>query len=63
MTLEQELSSLLNAHSQENASNTPDWILAQFMLGCLSAFETATQQREAHYGRDPRPTTKGAEIR
>ena len=63
MTLEQELSSLLNAHSQENASNTPDWILAQFMLGCLSAFETATQQREAYYGRDPRPTTKGAEIR
>jgi hypothetical protein len=54
--LEQELAELLNRHSRENASNTPDFILAQFLLGCLGAFEQATQQRETSYGRDGRPT-------
>lgn len=53
---QQELASLLNTHSAENASNTPDWLLAQFMLACLSAFNAAVQQRENWYGRDPRPT-------
>jgi len=55
MTLEQELAAVLNRFSQENASNTPDYILAQFMLGCLASFNTAVQQRETWYGRDARP--------
>lgn len=54
--LEQELTKLLNRNSRENDSNTPDFILSQFMLGCLTTFETATQQRESWYGRDPRPS-------
>lgn len=36
---------LLNRHSAENESNTPDWILAQFLLGCLRAFNQATNDR------------------
>ncbi len=52
---EEELSDLINKHSQENASNTPDYILAQYMNNCLKAFETAIQQRETWHGRDPRP--------
>jgi hypothetical protein len=54
--LEHALSAALNRFSAENASNTPDWILAQYLLGCLDAWNTATQQRETWYGRDARPT-------
>ena len=56
MTLEKRLRDLLNTHSAENTSNTPDFILAQYMMSCLGAFDTAVQQRENWYGRDPRPT-------
>lgn len=54
--LEHAISSALNCYSAENASNTPDWILAQYLLGCLAAWNQATQQRELWYGRDVRPT-------
>jgi len=51
-----QLSDLLNRHSKENASNTPDFILAQYLVACLAAWNTATQQRETWYGRDGRPS-------
>lgn len=51
-----ELEGLINRHSQENASNTPDFILAQYLAACLLAFNTAIQQRETWYGRDARPS-------
>lgn len=50
-TLERELASLLNKHSAENGSNTPDFILAEYMMNALRAFERATKDREAWYGR------------
>lgn len=53
---ETDLRCVLNAHSAENASNTPDHILAQFLLGCLAAWDVGVQQRETWYGRDARPT-------
>ena len=43
---------LLNKHSAENRSNTPDFILAQYLERCLWAFDTAVRGREAWYGRD-----------
>ena len=55
-SLEKELAELLNRHSRENNSNTPDYILAQYLLGVLLSFETAVQQRETWYGRDATPT-------
>ena len=51
-----ELISLINKHSKECGSNTPDFILAQYIEECLSIFETAVQQRETWHGRDPRPS-------
>ena len=51
---ETELIELINKHSKENASNTPDFILAMYMKGCLKIFNTAIQQRETWYGRDSR---------
>jgi len=53
---EKDLEHLINHHSQENASNTPDFILAQYLAGCLAVFDTAVQQRETWYGRDARPS-------
>jgi hypothetical protein len=56
VTFERELESLINKHRQESASNTPDFILAQYLSACLVAFNVAVQQRETWYGRDARPT-------
>ena len=46
-----ELESLINMHSQENLSNTPDYILAEYLTGCLNVFNTAVRQREVFWGR------------
>jgi len=65
VTFIKELESLINKHSQEGASNTPDFILAQYVEGCLLNFATAVQQRETWHGRDPRPSRAryGVEIK
>lgn len=46
MTLTDALAKLLNEWSAENESNTPDYILAQYLQACLIAFNCATQERE-----------------
>lgn len=46
LDLSRELQSLLNRHSIENESDTPDFILAEFMLNALNAYTTAVNQRE-----------------
>jgi hypothetical protein len=48
-----ELEELINRYSQENISNTPDFILAEYLKNTLTAFNLATQQRTAWY--KPRP--------
>jgi len=49
-TFKQELQTLLNKHSRENVSNTPDFILANYMLRSLEAYEEAIGTREQWYG-------------
>jgi len=44
-----EISSVLNKHSAESGSNTPDYVLAQFLLESMTAFNAATNRRDAHY--------------
>lgn len=58
-TFEKELEHLINKYCKENESNTPDWILANYLAECLKAFNVAVQQREGFYGRDPRPSEQG----
>jgi hypothetical protein len=43
------LEGLLNAHSQEGWSSTPDFILAQFLTGSLRAFDAAVSRRDEWY--------------
>ena len=45
-----DLESLLNCYSKENGSNTPDFILQEFLIDCLTAFDKATSRRSAWYG-------------
>jgi hypothetical protein len=54
MTFHQELEALINTHSKENGSHTPDFILAQYLIGCLDSFDRATRAREEWYGRTPK---------
>lgn len=44
-----DLEAFLNERSRENESNTPDYILAQYMISCLVAFETAVADRDEWY--------------
>ena len=51
ISFEQELKHLLNKYSMESDSNTPDFILAEYMHACLTSFNLATRAREHWYGR------------
>ncbi len=48
--LRSELATLLNRHSRENVSNTPDFILRDYMWDALKAFERGVKRREEWYG-------------
>lgn len=52
MSLSEEIRAAINRHSAENYSNTPDFILANYLMDCLAAFDIATIRREGWYGRD-----------
>ena len=43
-----ELRVLINRYSQENWSNTPDFVLTTYLMNCLQAFEAATYDRDRH---------------
>ena len=45
-----DLEGVINGHSIENESNTPDFILADFLIKCLKAFEGASNRREGWFG-------------
>lgn len=53
--LARDLAFLLNGYSRENASNTPDFILARYMLDALEAGEALIRRRDRWYGVDPAP--------
>lgn len=46
-----ELEALINKHSKENESNTPDFLLARYLKECLNAYNTVVTNRDAwHQG-------------
>jgi len=47
-----ELEDLINRHSLENGSDTPDFILADYLVGCLRTFDETLVKRERWYGRE-----------
>jgi hypothetical protein len=45
-----ELTSVLNKNGMENHSNTPDWVLGDYLVNCLETFFRATRDRDNFYG-------------
>ena len=52
--LRKEIETAINKVSAENGSNTPDFILAEFLTDCLTAFDKASRAREKWYGKELR---------
>lgn len=52
----EELEHLINKHSMENGSDTPDYMLTDYLMGCLDNFNRIVQSREKWYGRVKEPT-------
>lgn len=52
-TFQEELTELINKHSVENGSDTPDYVLAQYVSKCLVAFSEATMSRDKWYNFKP----------
>ena len=52
MELRKQIETAINGMSAENGSNTPDFILAEFLTDCLAAFDGAVNARERWHGRD-----------
>lgn len=46
-----ELTALINKYSIENGSNTPDFILADYLIKCIENYNQITKTRENWYGR------------
>ena len=56
------LINLINGYSLENESNTPDRILAQYLLDCLRAYNSAVMARAIWYGRMDIPGQESVPI-
>ncbi len=48
---ENELKHLINRYSKENGSDTPDFILAEYLNGCIEIFDKTVKRRDEWYGR------------
>lgn len=44
-----ELEHLINRYSMENGSNTPDFMLAEYLIGCLKNFDLIVNKRTQWY--------------
>lgn len=51
-TFEKELECLINKYSVENGSDTPDFIIAEFMSNCLVAYQQVVTKRDKWFGVD-----------
>ena len=60
--LSKDIREAINRACAENGSNTPDHILAEYMLSCLMAFDKAVQARAAWYGRMDKPGASTREV-
>jgi hypothetical protein len=47
----EQLEDIINCNSMESGSDTPDFILADYLIGCLAAYDRALEARERWYGR------------
>jgi len=50
--LEKEFAKVINRNSVENWNNTPDFILAKYLIDCLKVFSDINRNREQWYGKE-----------
>lgn len=41
-----ELTTLINVHSLENGSDTPDFVLAEYLVSCLESYEKVIEDKK-----------------
>jgi hypothetical protein len=46
-----EIENLINIHSIDSELNTPDYILADYLVNCLETYRKINEQREKWHGR------------
>ena len=51
-SLQERIQTAINCVSAENGSDTPDFILAEYLTDCLMAWNKAIVAREKWYGRE-----------
>lgn len=51
--LRDDIQRLLNSYNAETGSNTPDFILAEYLVDCLAAFDKAAVAREKWHNAVP----------
>lgn len=49
--LKEEIRRQLNMHSRENVSDTADFVLAEYLMDCLEAYEKASNRQKDLKGR------------
>jgi len=47
--LQKQIEDLINRNCAENESNTPDFILAEYLLDCLRTWNNTTKKRDKWY--------------
>ena len=58
-----ELASLINKHSKENGSNTPDFILVEYLDDCLKAYDKSSEHRERWHTKIPVDQIEADELK
>ena len=48
-SFQEKLRDLINFESRENGSDTPDFILAQYLMSCLLTFDKTVRDRDRWY--------------
>ena len=52
ITFKSELECLLNRYSKENDSNTPDFLLSEYLIDCLEVYNKALKNRDKWFNID-----------
>jgi len=59
---EKQIAEVINVYSKENESDTPDFILAQYLNACLKAFNEGVNARKKWYGGESNDFARIARI-
>lgn len=62
-TFAEALETLINCHSKENGSDTPDFLLARYLVDCLDLWNRHVTAREKWYDRLPKSSSHPQPIK